>query len=276
MIRIQDTSAPVLEALYANPAELLPIIFNDASAYIDTISHVLHSSPAPGRSIIKAHVTFVARHLYPALVERSDGTKLTGRLFYDVALPFLLYSKPRQKTASAIWEILEATEKVDDATFGLARYELLAGCVDAARWETSDDREGGNRSASSFIKVNLAVAGRIAGKSNYILSSISFTECMETENVVASDMFGDHITAFLSKLQDQDAHARALAYLVVRSLLSRLSGEHQLDAGLRAMTSMGLEGLDTMSDFLKGAENVQEVEALHCAFRADLTLVIRS
>lgn len=241
MIRIQDTSAPVLEALYANPAELLPIIFNDASAYIDTISHVLHSSPAPGRSIIKAHVTFVARHLYPALVERSDGTKLAGRLFYDVALPFLLYSKPRQKTASAIWEILEATEKVDDATFGLARYELLAGCVDAARWETSDDREGGNRSASSFIKVNLAVAGRIA------------------ENVVASDMFGDHITAFLSKLQDQDAHARALAYLVVRSLLSRLSGEHQLDAGLRAMTSMGLEGLDTMSDFLKGAENVQEV-----------------
>lgn len=63
----------------------------------------------------------------------------------------------------------------------------------------------------------------------------------------------------MSRLKDEDPYTRTFSYLVVRSLLGRLSGEHKLDVGLDALKSMGLESTESMSDFMKGAENVQEV-----------------
>lgn len=80
-----------------------------------------------------------------------------------------------------------------------------------------------------------------------------------TENAVASDDFVAHTNLFMSKLSDEDSHTRAFACLVIRALINRLSGEHKLEVGLKALKSMGLESIDVMSDFVKGTENVQEV-----------------
>ena len=63
----------------------------------------------------------------------------------------------------------------------------------------------------------------------------------------------------MAKLNDQDPYARALAYLVIRSLLAKLPAEQQLDVGLDALKLMSLESADNMSDFMKGTEHVQEV-----------------
>ena len=45
---------------------------------------------------------------------------------FDVLLPFVMFSKSRQKTASAVWEILETSE--------IAQHELLVGCVDVLKY----------------------------------------------------------------------------------------------------------------------------------------------
>ena len=76
----------------------------------------------------------------------------------DILFPFLLYSKPRAKTAQAVWEILEATE--NDATF-----ELLGGCVEAVRWEKARSKDGdkGGIDAELMPKINIAVAAKVAG-----------------------------------------------------------------------------------------------------------------
>lgn len=98
---------------------------------------------------MKAHITFVAHHLYPAISKRDDLLELRSRLIFDVILPFTVFSKSRQKTASAVWDIIEKSE--------VAQYELLVGCVDAIKWES--DANGGD----ALAKANLAVAARVAG-----------------------------------------------------------------------------------------------------------------
>ncbi|KAK7688534.1 hypothetical protein QCA50_008072 [Cerrena zonata] len=227
LTRVQDTSASVLEALYSDPVQLLPIILEDPSAYLDNLRRALHTSTSPGRNVIKAHITFLSQHLFTALIEQDDGSKSISRLIFDIILPFALFSKPRQKTASAVWEIIEGSE--------ISKYELLLGCSDVLKWETQAT------SGDALAKVNLAIAARIA------------------ESVFSSNQFADHTATFLSKLSDEDPHARLLSYLVIRSLIGRLSGERKLDVGLKAIQAMRLELTESMGDFMKGAENVSEV-----------------
>ncbi len=178
---MHDGSASVLQALYATSPEAAANALLSVSAgatYLDALKQVLHNPSAkPSRDVIRAHLTFLLWHFLPAASgistddeqeqEDSEEDRERSRLvFMDILLPFLLYSKPRMKTAQAIWEILEAAE---GETTGRVAFELLGGCVEAVRWEQARPgaNKGGDKEGADpelLTKINLAVAAKIAGQ----------------------------------------------------------------------------------------------------------------
>lgn len=156
--RILDTAPAVIEALYAQPTAILPVLLDDAPAYLDALA----SAPL-SRAIVRLHLAFLAAHVYPVL--RMRDSTLAERIVFDVFWQYLAMSKPRQKTAAVAWEILECAE----GEGGLARYEVLGGCVDAVRWEQDAGKAGETgkedeqKATERMAKVNLALAAKMAG-----------------------------------------------------------------------------------------------------------------
>ena len=80
-----------------------------------------------------------------------------------------------------------------------------------------------------------------------------------TDNILASNYFQAHLTMLLEKLHDENAHGRALAYLVTRALLNRLSGDQRIEAGHRVLKAMNLDSLEELGDSLREAQDVATV-----------------
>lgn len=127
------------------------------SHYMESLSRTLQSA---SRHAIKLHLSFVANHLYPVVCSRQEWR---DSIFHDVFFPFLLYSKPRQKAAAAIWEILEGAGNAVERDASIESHELLGGCVETVRWHEASSQEDGGRNAELWEKINLAVASKIAG-----------------------------------------------------------------------------------------------------------------
>ena len=172
---MHDNDPSVLKALYTTSPELAvqALLAPSQEAYLDTLAQALHGSSAkPSRDVIRAHLSFLLSHLLPALVsQETDSEKsreLTRRIAIDIILPFLLFTKPRTKTAQAVWAILENAE---DQGLDPAMFELLGGCVEAVRWEQQRpgvdakgkeiDKE--NMDVALLTKINIAVAAKVAG-----------------------------------------------------------------------------------------------------------------
>ncbi|KAI0790983.1 hypothetical protein C8Q75DRAFT_805854 [Abortiporus biennis] len=238
LTRVQDNNLTVVEALYSNPDALLQVVLPNAAEYVDTIVKLVDQS-SPGKNLIKSHLNFIACQFYPELCKRETLNDLQHKIFFGIFFPYLLSSKPRHKTAAAVWDIVEESGEVEN---GVNSYELLKGCVDAVRWE--EGAKAGEvdqvKNAEPAMKANLSVASKIA------------------ENIVTSDNFQSHINTLLPKIQDKDPHIRTLASLVSRSLLSKLSGEHQLDVAHRVLKTMALHDLENIGEFLHEAKNIQE------------------
>ncbi|KZT03292.1 uncharacterized protein LAESUDRAFT_744673 [Laetiporus sulphureus 93-53] len=235
--RILDTDASVLEALYAEPTELVPVLLEDAAGYISALSEVLHSATISiPRNATLLHLAFLANHIFTPLNEKDAS--LADHIVHELFFPYLLFSKAKQKSASLAWDILEAKEKdVHDVT-GIGRYELLCGCVDVIRWEQEHRSEGQEDSTELLTRIDLALAVKMA------------------ENILASDRYSQQFQLLLAKLRDNNPRSRALGYLVARALLIRLSGEHQLNAALQMLQAMQLKTLEGMSDFMRGVDNL--------------------
>ncbi|KAI0742763.1 hypothetical protein C8Q80DRAFT_1221194 [Daedaleopsis nitida] len=256
LLRVHDTAIPVLQALYITSPEAVARAFSipalAENAYIDSLRQTLHdSSSKPSRDVIRAHLSFLLSHFLPAIKassvaseedqeeeESEENRERSRRVFMDILLPFLLYSKPRMKTVQAVWEILETAEG------GSVSFELLGGCVDAVKWEQArptkktSRKEAEGNDVELLRRVNLAVAAKIA------------------DNILASNYFQANFDALLERLHGENPHARTMAYLVVRALLSRLGGEQRVDAGLNVLESMKLDTLEGMGDFMRGVEDV--------------------
>lgn len=86
-----------------------------------------------------------------------------------------------------------------------------------------------------------------------------------TDNIQNSKEFSSHLDFLLSQLRNVNPYPRALAYLVSRALLSRLSGSLQLDVGHKLLKAIDLVSLDGMDDFMRGADNLQVVGDFHLA-----------
>lgn len=136
----------VIETLYSDPQAVLPIFSN--LPFIETASRAL-AAPNVSRSIMRLHFAFMARDLY------RDSLDHAPDIFERIFLPYLLFTKPRQKTAAYVWELL------NDSSF--SQYELLKGCTDIVQGQPTTDEA--SRSVESMTVVNLAVTSCIAGES---------------------------------------------------------------------------------------------------------------
>lgn len=229
-----DTNVQVLTALYSNPSVLLTTL---DESYLDEVIQLLSSTQAsPSRQLVRAHLTFITHHFV------SKFPSLVGKVVSDCLWPFLMYSKPRQKSAAAVWEILESIDCCEE----ISKYEILGGCVDTIRWEEGKDQpppEGGDGDANvmKMARVDMALASKIA------------------ENILSSNDYSTHFETLLRKLEDLNSFSRTTGYLVMRALLGRLSGEHQIDAAHRVLEAMNLDDLDGMDDFMRGSHNLQAV-----------------
>lgn len=167
-MRIQDSSPEVLDALFAKPDVMVPLIISeqDASAYITYLKQTLFSESAkPKRTFIRAHISFIVSHLTASSYLDAG---VTNSVFHDVIFPLLLFSKSKQKTADTMWEIIAKNEKT-----GVAKHAWLKGCAKAV-----EAGEGEEDAMVKMTKANAAVSAKIAGK------------CMH-QSVVVSSFFGD-------------------------------------------------------------------------------------
>lgn len=143
--RLSDTNAQVIEAVYSRP-QVVTSVFSDMS-FLDAVSHSLQSSEIP-KAVIRLHFAFIVEHLYPKMPD------LAPAIFERIYFPFLLFSKPRQKTAVYVWQLLEGS--------GLAKYQLFTGCIHVIAVNKPID--GQSRSVEEMARLNLALATCIAGE----------------------------------------------------------------------------------------------------------------
>ena len=155
----------MLEALYSKPPSLLPHLEN---GYIEAISAVL-SSPATPRQLTRLHVTFLSHYFskkYPGTV----------RVIVERCLwPFLLFTKAKQKTSAAVWDILESEDCSDDLT----EFQLLRGCLVTIRdleqnFIATQDEGDSDPELQKLATIDVALANRIAGIFEPIWISYAF------------------------------------------------------------------------------------------------------
>lgn len=274
--RLQDTSLPVIEALYSNPEVLTKVILDTGvKDYADNVSGVLRDpsltgSGKDGRSIVKLHVDFTINHLLLSPNTRGEGVDDANKvyLFYKVVFPLLLFSKPRRRTAKLVWECIKVAEKSALEGGGSGVFEVLSGCVGAVAHEEGET-EG--RNVDAFVKANLAFASRIAGMLAFPPSQFLTQTIPRVENIVASNEFASHLDQIISLLQQSsDVHGRSLAYIAARELISRLSGSHQVTVALQLLTAMNLGALENMDGMLRAGEDVLSVSAIYSTVAAPL------
>jgi U3 small nucleolar RNA-associated protein 10 len=153
LARVQDTNTQVLDALYANPTLIIPVLSRNFNSFIEYLANSLYPPESkPPRAVLRTHFTFIASH-FCSTVEPS----VMGEIFFKIFFPFLMFSKPQHRTAEAVWEIISKSEKDG----GLGKYELLGGCTNL--WKETEDTNLVEK-MSSF---NLALASKIAGKLLY-------------------------------------------------------------------------------------------------------------
>ncbi|EKM74924.1 hypothetical protein AGABI1DRAFT_123475 [Agaricus bisporus var. burnettii JB137-S8] len=229
--RVQDSEQVVLEALYEKPDIVAPIFAGEASAYIQSLSTSLGSKPK--RSLFRIHLSFALRNLY-RLLDSKDKKELVS----DLLFPYLLFSKSRQHTAESAWDVVLEHMKTESGR----EFEMLKGCAETVK---SEREKVGDDAIEKMKRINGALSTKIA------------------QNVLVSNHLFDHLSVLLSTLQSTDPHARALGYLVTRALLSKLSGEHQVNAAAKVLETMKLEEIggieDLPADHDKFLDMLQEI-----------------
>jgi U3 small nucleolar RNA-associated protein 10 len=150
--RIQDNDISILEALYEN-ATITPIISSDPQAYVSSLSLAIGSTEKPKRNILRCHLTYLASHFWTTAEVSTQEL-----IFHQLIFPFLLFSRPRRKTAELVWEIIG-----NDLfqTLGSSITDWLAGC--AALVKTQEAPEGSD-SVNNLNKINLSISAKIAGE----------------------------------------------------------------------------------------------------------------
>ncbi|KAF8154101.1 hypothetical protein B0H34DRAFT_800000 [Crassisporium funariophilum] len=222
--RLQDTNVQVLEALYENPVDITPALSSDPAAYLSSLSLAVASSTAkPKRSVLRLHLAYLASHFW---ITAAPSTR--EDIFHQIIFPFLLFSKPRQKTAELVWEIISS--HLSQST-GSSITEWLVGCAAYAKPEGVSEA---TKSVDLMNQINFNVSGKIA------------------DNILSSNDFSAHFDTLIAKFRDPNPHITSMAYLIALALVKKLSGEHQIVAARRIMIEMHLEELSGVDDLLQG------------------------
>lgn len=211
--RIQDSSTPVLEALY----EHKPSVFTDVLGrfhssrveYVKALNMALSDSK-PKRAIVRLHLTFLFGHAFKTLEE-----DLKGDVFYGSVHPFLGWSKPREKTAECVWELVHDVP-----------YPVLTGCsaiITSHKKNTERKDE-----ILAMVDLNATLVRTMA------------------ENIVNSDIYAFHLRSLLLLISSSNPHLANFSQMLVNAVVTRLTGEHQVEAALSVLDAMPrhIEGID--------------------------------
>jgi U3 small nucleolar RNA-associated protein 10 len=180
---MHDSSIVVLNALYSKPSVLLPILLPDSSTFIKAVTEAIIAKPAQSsRAILRTHLSFLVEHLLSAASQ-----DVVEDAFFNAIFPFLLFSKPKFRTAQAVWEIVEAAQETTPEA-GFARCSSIEGCIDILKEEERQFLEKAKARKDKSLpsafedtevmrRVNLAVASRMAGEYNGITEESVSAEC---------------------------------------------------------------------------------------------------
>jgi U3 small nucleolar RNA-associated protein 10 len=176
LARLHDTDDQVVSAVYTQPHIILTIVETHQSEYLSVLENVFAKNGATtSRHIIRFHLLFLAHHF-----SKVVSPVVRDNIFQKFFFPFLLFSRPRQKTAKAVWNILGSEEA--QAEGGIGRHELISGCVDIVNWEeigakrSKKSRPNSTSISSDFdgvevmCKINMSIASKIAGAYTTLLS----------------------------------------------------------------------------------------------------------
>ncbi|KAF6750908.1 armadillo-type protein [Ephemerocybe angulata] len=130
-----------------------------------------------------------------------------------------MFSKPRQHTAELVWQAVGGIVKSSMSM------ELLKGCAEIVKKE-----KDGERTVDTMVATNLELAAKAA------------------DNTLRSDRFEAHLVTLVGTLQAENSHSRAFGFLVMRSLLERMSGAHQVEVANKALDALDLEQLPSLDD----------------------------
>ncbi|KAF4568223.1 snoRNA-binding rRNA-processing protein utp10 [Pleurotus pulmonarius] len=234
--RIVDDETEVVEAVYAQPSVITPIILANLATYLSFLTSALCDDPTSTssdpskkskskskRSLIRLHLSFAAHHVCGA----ANNAGITEQIFHVLFFPFVMYSKARQNTAEGVWEIIDADRKAGTGNTWGAEKE-------------KESSEGHEEHVSKMVAMNLALAGKIS------------------DNIMMSNRFSEHIKTLGEHLCSASTHARGFGHFIARGLLARLSGEHQLDAAAKIIEAMGLDATGPMENVWYGIDAPEE------------------
>ncbi|KAJ8454332.1 hypothetical protein ONZ45_g19349 [Pleurotus djamor] len=222
LLRLLDSEASVIEVLYSKPAVIIPVILANFSTYLSTLTAAIctedpGSKSKPKRTLIRLHLAFAASNLCPS----AKDSAVTEKIFHALFVPFLLYSKPRQRTTESVWEILDQSKSDGKDEWMLWKYEWLSGSLDI--WEAGKDVGKDAEQQDTMSALNLALANKIS------------------ESIMISNRFEDHLDMLTTHMCSANPHVRVLAHLLSRSLLARLSGEHLFIAASKIIKGMDID-----------------------------------
>lgn len=131
----------------------------------------MDSESKPKRNLLRLHLTYLASSFWKA-VDPSVQKDIFHRIFF----PFFLFSKPRQKTAELVWDIIKEHFSED------ASLEWLTGCAQLVKLESNTE---GAEAVDSMNVINFNVAERMAGKSKCSLLKLAGVDnCIRQYNEI--------------------------------------------------------------------------------------------
>ncbi|KAI5117129.1 hypothetical protein M0805_007713 [Coniferiporia weirii] len=202
--RVYDASPTVLDTLYATPAPLILLLA--APGALTELANSLTAQSAP-RAVLRAHLAFFCNAFY------SAQPTLGMQVLLALVFPNALFSKARAKTATSVWEIVNASD--------LGGHKLLKGTKDIVK--AAKDGLG----VEEMPKLNNALAKQLA------------------ENIKASDDYPVLLAWLLTGISDEgDAHRRLFALIITRALLLSLTGEHKIEAAYKVLQTIKIEAGD--------------------------------
>ncbi|KAJ3965955.1 hypothetical protein EV361DRAFT_608730 [Lentinula raphanica] len=200
--RVIDTDVPVLETLYdsfSRERTLCSIVLStkdNATRYVALVQGVLFPAPPspgvppseaikpPERAVVRAHLAFIIQKLASATPDWD--TDWANTIFLRFIFPYILYSKPRGKTADVVWDLLEEAGK---------SHPWITQCTKAM------SSVGEEEEAERFQRLNAALTGQIAS------------------NIVSSQSKDLYCTTPINMLTDTNQFVRVLSLLIIRAIL---------------------------------------------------------
>lgn len=132
----------ILKTLYGQPTSLLAVI--SADKLLGIIVDCLARDNS--RSRARMHLEFLAQHL------SQTHEQMQGVILEKAFIPYLLFTKPRQKLARVAWSVMT------DPSSGLDSHDLLRGCVNLLSTLSDDET-----SVANLAALNLTLTTKVAG-----------------------------------------------------------------------------------------------------------------